>query len=140
MELCCMTLVWMLGTCKEKWIEELRFVKLIWVWFFSFIFKFKSIWFFFLIGKLTFFIQMLTYHLLLLFFVAANNAHRLPYKHILLVVKCSGDSRNFVQSVPILLWKNFGSFRSISGVSGNTGRNSRFGLHEVCALKKKKCS
>ena len=52
----------------------------------------------------------------------------------------SDDSRNFVQGVPILLWKNFGSFWSISGVSRrsvNTGRNSRFGGHKVCAQKKK---
>ena len=32
---------------------------------------------------------------------------------------CSGDSRNFVQDIPILLWKNFESFRSISDVSGH---------------------
>ena len=37
----------------------------------------------------------------------------------------SGDSRNFVQDVPIPLWKNFGSFQD---VSINTSRNSRFDL------------
>ena len=34
----------------------------------------------------------------------------------------SGDSRNFVQGVPISLWKNFGSFRSISSVLGRFGK------------------
>ena len=30
-------------------------------------------------------------------------------------ISCSGGSRNFVQGVPISFWKNFESFRSISG-------------------------
>ena len=34
----------------------------------------------------------------------------------------NGDSKNFVQGVPIPLGKNFGSFRFISGVSGCLGK------------------
>ena len=34
--------------------------------------------------------------------------------------------------------RHFSLFRVFQNVSVNTGRNSRFGRHEVCALKKKK--
>ena len=49
----------------------------------------------------------------------------------------SSDSKNFVQGVPISLWKNLGHFSLFRDVLVNIGRDSRFGWHEVCALKKK---
>ena len=53
----------------------------------------------------------------------------------------SGDSRNFVQGVPISLWKNFGSFRSISSVLGRFGKyrpKFKIWLAWSLCLKKKK--
>ena len=54
----------------------------------------------------------------------------------------SGDSRNFVQGVPISFWKNFGSFRSISDVSGRFVKyRPKFKIWpawNLCLKKKKK--
>ena len=53
----------------------------------------------------------------------------------------SGDSRNFVQGVSISLWKNFGSFRSISSVLGRFGKyRPKFKIWPAWSLclKKKK--
>ena len=52
----------------------------------------------------------------------------------------SDDSKNFVQGVLFHFEKNsghFSLFRVFQDVSVNTGWNSRFSRHEVCALKKK---
>ena len=53
----------------------------------------------------------------------------------------SGDSRNFVQGVPISLWKNFETFQSISSVSKRFGKyRSKFKIWPAWSLcfKKKK--
>ena len=57
------------------------------------------------------------------------------------VVAFSGDSRNFVQGIPISLWKNFGSFQSISSVSRRFGKyrpKFKIWLALSLCLKKKK--
>ena len=57
------------------------------------------------------------------------------------VIPDSGDSRNFVQGIPISLWKNFGSFQSISSVSGRFGKyQPKFKIWPAWSLcfKKKK--
>ena len=52
-------------------------------------------------------------------------------------VAISGNSRIFVQGVPILFWKNFKLFQSISSVSVNTSWNSKFGFKKKKILKTK---
>ena len=53
----------------------------------------------------------------------------------------SGDSRNFVQGVPISLWKIFESFRSISGRFSKYWLKFKIWLAwSLCFKKKKKCS
>ena len=53
-------------------------------------------------------------------------------------ISSSGGSRNFVQSVPIPLWKNFGSFRSISRRFGKYWPKFNIWPAWSLCLKKKK--
>ena len=66
--LSCVVWLWLecLGRAKKNKLKNWYLWKLIWVWFFWFMFKFKSIWIpffiFFLIGELTFLFDRVIYY------------------------------------------------------------------------------
>ena len=64
---------------------------------------------------------------------SCQNSRNRPWLVATLGILC----RVFLFHFEIILFR-FGLFRVFRDVSINTGRNSRFGQHEVCALKKKK--
>ena len=68
--------------------------------------------------KLLFKLLLRVGHQLFLYWVANKMTSKIPNCFLV----SSRDFRNFVQSVPIPLWKNFESFRFISSVSGCFGK------------------